>query len=158
MGPQEAAGAIPAWGRIYTDAKEWNQAEKHLLAALECTPDDFMDNYCLALVYLNIDWGEMNWAARGKALVFAEKASQLDPAMRMPSGWPRRPWPHPKRGRCSADLEVSTCRPQGRRYNFLAAPPRCATPRPIATCAYQKIHCKIAKRMPSTMPQNSVRW
>jgi hypothetical protein len=38
-----------------------------------------MTNYSLAVVYLNIDWSELNWAARSKALVFAQKALELDP-------------------------------------------------------------------------------
>ncbi len=80
MGSQQVAGAHLRLGAIYTDTKEWGKAEKHLLVAVESTPDHFMANYCLALVYLNIDWGKMNGAARSKALVFAEKARQLDPA------------------------------------------------------------------------------
>jgi tetratricopeptide (TPR) repeat protein len=79
IGSREAAGAHLRLGAAYTEAKEWNKAEKHLLAALESMPDHFMTNYCLALVYLNIDWGKMNWTARAKALMFAEKARELDP-------------------------------------------------------------------------------
>ncbi len=79
LGSQQAVGAHSRLGTIYTDAKEWDKAEKHLLAAVELIPDNFMVNYCLALVYLGIDWGKMNWAARGKALLFAQKASKLDP-------------------------------------------------------------------------------
>lgn len=77
--PRAAAGAHLRLGALSTEGKEWEKAEKHLLAVVEQTPDDFMANYCLALVYLNIDWGELNWAARGKALVFAQKAVELDP-------------------------------------------------------------------------------
>ena len=66
-------------GALATDASEWGKAEKHLLAALEHLPDDFMTNYCLAHVYLNIDRGELNWAARGKAMAFSQKALELDP-------------------------------------------------------------------------------
>lgn len=77
--PQAAAGAHLRLGAIASEGKEWEKAEKHLLAAVEQLPDDFMTNYCLAHVYLNIDWGELNWAARGKALVFSQKALELDP-------------------------------------------------------------------------------
>lgn len=79
MDSQGAAGAHFRLGAIYTESKAWEKAEKHLLAAVERTPDDFMANYCLALVYLNIDWGELNWAARAKALIFAQNALKLDP-------------------------------------------------------------------------------
>ncbi len=79
IGPQQAAGAHLRLGANFTNTKEWNKAEKHLLAAVESTPDNFMATYCLALVYLNIDCGEMNRAARSKALAFAEKACELDP-------------------------------------------------------------------------------
>ena len=77
--PRAAAGAHVRLGALSTDGKEWEKAEQHLLAALDQTPDDFMANYCLAHVYLNIEWGELNWAARGKALVFAQKALELEP-------------------------------------------------------------------------------
>ncbi len=79
MDSQSAAGAHLRLGAFYTESKAWEKAEKHLLAAVERNPDDFMVNYCLAHVYLNIDWGELNWAARGKALVFAQNALKLDP-------------------------------------------------------------------------------
>lgn len=77
--PRAAAGAHLRLGAMSTEGKEWEKAEKHLLAAVEVIADDFMTNYCLAHVYLNIDWGDMSWAARGKALVFAQKAMELDP-------------------------------------------------------------------------------
>ena len=77
--PQAAVTAHLRLGAICTDGQEWEKAEKHLLAAAKIRPGDFMTNYCLALVYLKIDWGELNWAARAKALVFAQKALELEP-------------------------------------------------------------------------------
>jgi tetratricopeptide (TPR) repeat protein len=74
-----AAVAHLRLGSVYMERKSWYKAEKHLLQAFEHTPDDFLVNYCLAIVYLNIDWGEREWAARSKAVLFANKALQLDP-------------------------------------------------------------------------------
>jgi tetratricopeptide (TPR) repeat protein len=79
LDPHTAAGAHFRLGALCTDTKEWEKAEKHLLTALEQRPDDFLTHYSLALVYLNTDWGEQNWAARSKALIFAQKALELDP-------------------------------------------------------------------------------
>lgn len=80
LGPPASADAHLRLGAIALEAKEWENAEKHLLAAVEVRPDDFMTNYCLAVLYLNIDWGQMNWAARGKAVVFAQKVIELNPS------------------------------------------------------------------------------
>jgi tetratricopeptide (TPR) repeat protein len=77
--PPAATVARSRLGVIYVERGIWKKAEEHLLAALEQAPDDFMVNYCLAIVYLNIDWGELEWAARSKALLFAGKAAEIDP-------------------------------------------------------------------------------
>ena len=77
--PEVASTAHLRLGAFHTERRAWEKAEKHLLQAVDLGPEDFMTNYCLALVYLNIDWGESGWAARSKALLFAKKAMELDP-------------------------------------------------------------------------------
>jgi len=67
-------------GSILLVENSYEKAEVHLLEALRREADSFMANYCLALVYLDMPSGEPKWMLPAKALLHAQKATELRPA------------------------------------------------------------------------------
>lgn len=67
-------------GWICIKQQLWQKAEEHLMEVERQRPDEFLANYYLAHVYLNMEAGNFpSWVLPAKALLHAKKAVELQP-------------------------------------------------------------------------------